>query len=275
MTKIINKNANIFLMLLLLFLTNAAQAFAENFQFSSLDGRMNVSGELYLPTNLNKPVPAMIVVHGTGGIDTRTKYFADELPKSGIAVLVVDFKTGIFTSPSNRPPNDSFQPAAFAALNLLRSNPKIDHNKIGIMGFSLGGQLTMTTALKENVVRWLGTGKVGFRLHVAYYPGCKYFLNKLNSNSIIEAPVKVFYGTYDTYGDGEFCPKLKEEIKLNSSKPISFVAYEGAHHGFDGNQPAKYYDPAAINGNGIIEPNEKYKNASRSDAIAWINRYIK
>jgi dienelactone hydrolase len=109
----------------------------ERIKFKSLDSQMKVSGELFLPVDVAGKVPAVIVVHGTAGIDERTKYFAKELPQSGIAVFMVNFQSGVFTSPRNRPPNDRFQPAAFAALRILRGRREIDGSRIGIMGFSL------------------------------------------------------------------------------------------------------------------------------------------
>ena len=243
---------------------------AEVIYFDSLDSKLKVSGWLFMPKDASAPVPAMVVMHGTSGIDSRTLYFADELPKLGIAALLVDYKTGVFTSPSNRPQSDVFLPVAFAAHKQLSANPKIDKNKIGIMGFALGGQLTLASTLKDNIDKWLGNDKTGFKLHLAYYPGCKYFINKLKSAIVKDSPIKLYYSTTDSYGEGEFCPKLREELNDRNFKSADFVSYEGATTGFDGLYPVSYFDPLAINERCVIQPNEKYTNSSHKDALRWI-----
>jgi len=260
----------------LLFLNSYSYS-GEIIKFVSLDKDklQNVSGELFLPKEFKGKVPAMIVVHGTGGIDNRTKYFADNLPKFGIAVFMVDFKTGVFTSPKDRLPGDDFQPFAFAALKTLRQNSNIDQNKIGIMGFSLGGNITLTSALMEYKSKWLGETQNGFKVHVAYYPGCKFFLRKIKSNSQIQAPLKVYWGTKDSYGDGEYCPKLKNELSEISKNPVELESFEGGHHGFDGLKTISYYDPAAINTNGYSEANSDFANKARQSSIEFIIKYLK
>lgn len=246
----------------------------ERIEFPALDGSMNVSGELFLPQGASGKVPAMVVVHGTGGVDDRTRFFAKELPKQGIAAFVVDFKKGVFTSPTDRPRNAAFRPAAYAALRILRTRPEIDPARIGIMGFSLGGHLTLTTSLVENQTRWIGT-EPGFRVHVAYYPGCRFFIPQLTAASKIEAPLLAFWGTLDSYGDGEYCPKLKDALTSVAKQELDLVAYENAHHGFDGSYNGSYNDPAAINGRGRSTPDPAYAAKARLHTVDFLKRHLK
>lgn len=257
-------------------LLTVSQVRAEVIKFQSLgsDRPMQVSGVLHMPSSSKGAVPAMIVVHGTGGTDTRTRYFAQELPRVGVAVLEVDFKTGVFSGPADRPPNNAFLPAAFAALKVLAQDPRIDPKRIGIMGFSLGGQLTMTAALTENKNRWLGYEGFGFAVHVAFYPGCVHYIPKLTSDSAIAAPLLVMWGTRDSYGDGEACVKLEPLVKKISNNIVSMVALEGGHHGFDGDVVATFRDRAAVNSQGYIEGNPQLASQSRAQAIAWIVKYL-
>lgn len=145
----------------------------EIIKFRSLDPAhpYNVSGDPFLPSKASSPVSAIVVIHGSGGKDERTEYFSDELPKHSIAAFVVDYKTGIFRTPSDRPPNDTFIAATYAALKLLESRPEIVADKIGVMGFSLGGQQTMSATFPIFKKMWLGDEAPKFRLHLAFYPG--------------------------------------------------------------------------------------------------------
>lgn len=264
-------------LLLGLFLVSTAKTFAgEVIAFQSLDekSKMNVSGELFLPAGVVGRIPAMVVVHGTGGIDGRTRYFAGELPKLNIAAFIVDFKTGIFTSPADRPTNDNFLPAAFSALKVLRGRNDIAPDNIGIMGFSLGGHLTMTTSFDENKTRWIGREQ-GFKVHVAYYPGCRFLISKLRWETKIAAPVNVYWGTADSYGDGEHCPNLRREMASRTDSELDFVPFGGAHHGFDGTFTGSFYDPAAINRQGYMTGHPEFAKQARERSIAFLTKHLK
>lgn len=260
----------------ILFLSSYSYS-GEIIKFASLDKDKphNISGELFLPQEIKGRVPAMIVVHGTGGVDDRTKYFSDNLPKFGVAVFTVDFKSGIFSSPSDRPPIDSFLPMGFAALDILRNNPYIDSKNIGIMGFSLGGALTTISSLQENKNKWIGKDKEGFKVHVAYYPVCRYFLSKLESSSQIKSPIKVYWGTKDSYGDGEHCPKLKERLLTISKSEVELESFEDGYHGFDGTVNVTYNDPAAIGGRATVMGNNIFAEKARKSSIDFIIKNLK
>jgi len=260
----------------ILFLSSYSYS-GEIIKFVSLDKDkpQNISGELFLPQEIKGRVPAMVVVHGTGGNDDRTKYFAENLPKFGIAVFIVDFKSGIFSSPSDRPPVDTFLPMSFAALNILRNNPNIDPKKIGIMGFSLGGALTTISSLQENKNKWIGKDKEGFKVHVAYYPVCRYFLSKLESSSQIKSPMKVYWGTKDSYGDGEHCPKLKDRLTTISKSEVELESFEDGYHGFDGTVNVSFNDPAAIGGRATVMGNNVFAEKARKGSIDFIIKHLK
>ena len=71
-------------------------------KFASLDNRYNVHGTLYMPTTGPSPCPAVVVVHGTAGIDERGAFYRPPILNAGIAFFEVDFKTGVFTSQIGR-----------------------------------------------------------------------------------------------------------------------------------------------------------------------------
>ena len=265
---------NSILIIGLFFSISSAKA-DETIKFKSISpSALEVSGKLLLPKNIVGKVPAVIVVHGTGGIDERTSYFAEQLPKEGIAAFIVDFKSGVFTSPRDRPPNDAFLPAAFAALRILREKSEIEPDKIAIIGFSLGGHLSVTTSLLSNKNKWLGD-EPGFAAHVSYYPGCLFLDKKINSESKITSPVKIYWGTKDSYGDGESCPLLIKKIQTSLSINIEYDAFEGGHHGFDGSKSIRFFDPAALKNDGYIEGNEFIAKKARDGTIKFLLTHLK
>jgi uncharacterized protein len=246
--------------------------------FSSLDNDhpAEVSGRLYLPENRSGPCPAVVMVHGTSGIDVRGTFHRKAMVSQGIAVFEVDFKTGIFTSPSNRPPNETFVPMAFAALKELRKLPAIDPTRIAIMGFSLGGGVTLRTALEIDRKMWMGT-EPGFAAHVAFYPVSRPFMKRLVSSgsTLTGAPMIIFYGTEDAYGEGTAVPALKKLLSERYNFQVTTVEYAGASHGFDRDgPPMHYYDPAAINQRGYMAWDEDAANDSLRRVAAFLGENL-
>lgn len=197
------------------------------------------TGDLYLPAISSAPYPAVIMIHGTNGPDSRYDLHTRKLLNLGIAVLQVDFKSGIFTGPRDRPSSSTFVPMAYGALRALRKNPKIAPDRIGVIGFSLGGAIVMRTASERARRGWLDDGEEGFAVHVAYYPGCTYRMNDFSvlsspKESFAGGPIMVLAGTEDSYGDGDSCPKLVDRINRIKSGFAELKMYQGVHHGFDG-----------------------------------------
>lgn len=218
--------------------------------FSSLDTQHphKVSGTLYLPENASSPAPAIVLIHGTMGIDQRGELYRQPLLDAGIGTFEVDFKTGIYTGPLDRPNPDSFLPMAFAALEELRKLPTVDPNRIGIMGFSLGGNIALRTAMESNVKQWMGDDK-GFVAFALFYPVCNHFTKDFekSGSKLAGGPMIVFYGTEDSYDEGKAVPELKTLLAKKYSFKLVTVEYPGATHAFNLNGPEmNYLDPAAI-----------------------------
>jgi uncharacterized protein len=246
--------------------------------FSSLDKNQNynVHGTLYLPENTSTPNPAVVVVHGTMGIDSRGTFYRESILHAGIAFFEVDFKTGIYTSAGNRPPNEAFLPLAFAALKELRKLPAINPDRIGIMGFSLGGGVTVRTAMEVNRKLWMGDEK-GFAAHAAFYPASRSIIKKLekSGSGLTGAPMIIFYGTEDSYGDGNAVPEFKLLLAQKYKFELITVEYPGAHHGFNRNEPAlSYRDPGAIDGKGYMAWDANAANDSLTRVVDFLRKTL-
>jgi len=254
-----------------------ASAAETKIDFSSLDQSQTyqLSGTLYLPENASSPCPAIVLVHGTSGINQVGKLYREPVLGAGIAIFEVNFKTGIFTGPMDRPHIDTFVPMAFAALKELRKNRAIDPNHIGIMGFSMGGGITMRTAIEENRQRWMGSEK-GFVAHVAFYPVSKPLVKIIeHSNGMTGAPIIIFYGTEDSYGEGKAVPELKSTLKKKFNFDVTTVEYAGATHDFNRSGPSfSYHDPAAIGGTATIKWDPDAANDSVNKVVAFLREEV-
>ena len=207
------------------------------------------------------------------GIDKRSLLYRKPILDAGIAIFEVDFKTGIYKSISDRPNPDIFLPLAFAAFKELRKLPSIDSNRIGIMGFSLGGQIALRTALESNRKQWMGADK-GFVAFATFYPVCKAFIKELDKNGskLTGGPIIVIYGTNDSYGDGSAVPKLKKLLAKKFNFQMNTVEYHGASHAFNLNVPdMSYFDPVASGFRG----HTSWDPDATSDSIPKVVAFLK
>jgi dienelactone hydrolase len=247
-------------------------------EFSSLDAQhpYKVSGTLYLPENATSPVPAIVLVHGTAGIDRRGQLYRRPLLDAGIGIFEVDFKTGIYRGTTDRPKPDTFLPMAFAALKELRKQPAVDPNRIGIMGFSLGGNTALRTAMESNVKQWMGDDK-SFAAFALFYPVCDHFTKEFekSGSKLTGGPMIVFYGTEDSYGDGKAVPELKSLLATKYGFHVTTVEYPGATHGFNLNGPEMtLFDPAAKGMKAHIKWDPEATNDSVTKVVAFLRENL-
>jgi CHAT domain-containing protein/dienelactone hydrolase len=246
--------------------------------FSSLDKNQpyKLSGTLYLPENSSAPCPAVVIIHGTLGIDARGAFYREPLLDEGMAIFEVDFKTGIYISAFDRPRPTSFVPMAYAALKELRKLPAIDPNRIAIMGFSLGGAVAMRTSMENYRKMWMGEEK-GFAAHVAFYPVSKPFMAELekSGSKLTGAPTIIFYGTEDSYGEGKAVPELKRLLSKKYTFEVTTVEYPGATHAFNLNAPpAHFADRAAIGGKVYTAWDADAANDSLTKVVAFLRQTL-
>ena len=122
-------------------------------------------GTLTLPENAQGPVPAVVLVHGSGPNDRdesvgAVKPFRDlalALPQRGIAVLRYDKRTYVYGKEIASAEDfaaftveeETIQDA-IAAGNLLRQDSRIDPQRIYLLGHSLGGMLAPRIAAESD-----------------------------------------------------------------------------------------------------------------------------
>lgn len=246
--------------------------------FYSLDTRhpYRVSGTLYLPETASGPIPAIVLVHGTMGIDQRSLLYRQPLLNAGIGVFEVDFKTGIYRGSTDRPKPDTFVPLAFAALKELRRLPSIDANRIGIMGFSLGGNIVLRTAMETNVQEWMGADK-GFVAFVMFYPVCDHFTKEFeeSGSKLTGGPMIIFYGTDDSFGEGKAVPALKSLLAKKYNFQLITVEYPGATHGFNLDGPEMtLFDPAAKGMKAHIKWDPEAAHDSVTKVVAFLGENL-
>jgi dienelactone hydrolase len=95
--------------------------------------------------------PAVVLVHGSGGVSPREDRWADELRRAGAATFVLDSFTGrgiTFTEEDQAQLSSlAMIGDAYRALELLATHPRIDPERIAVRGFPKGAVAALYSAV--------------------------------------------------------------------------------------------------------------------------------
>ena len=199
-----------------------------------------VQAQLMLPAQMpaDVRVPALVIVHGSGGIyPEQISFWAKLLTEQGIAALVIDVfnPRGVKSTGEDQSqvPFAADTADAFAALGMLGSHPRIDPKRIAVMGFSRGG----VTAVRSGVIPIIkGAAPTGLRFaaHVAIYSGgCAGILSvTAKPGTFSVEPMLFVHGDADDYAPMSDCRTYAQRIAA-AGTPTEFVVLPGAGHKFD------------------------------------------
>jgi dienelactone hydrolase len=210
--------------------------------------------------------PGVVICHGSDGVDGRGEFHAAALNAAGIATLEIDMwaARGTARGPAARPrsPAETL-PDAFAAKAFLAAQPEVDASRIGVMGFSWGGVVTLLCATTS--AQRLASGPA-FAAHVAMYPVCWAYeqVPGLSLKALTGAPILIQAGEIDAYDDPDSLDQLLARLPAESRAVIRGVTHPGAGHGFDRDLPAQtIVDPFAHKGQGGPVVMEFHPEAAR------------
>ena len=212
---------------------------------------VTVKASLGFPEQASDRYPAVIVVHTLAGYrDANEGYVAAELRKAGFATLTYDgFAARGTTGTALQGSSGYLLPGiadAYAALRLLSGEPRIDADRIAIIGFSYGGEMAHLTAF-ETLRSALNPGPSRLAAHVAFYPGGNFGVIA-EAGAYTGAPVLMLLG-----GKDENLPVAKIENYLAYARaagapaPIETVIYPGAYHAWTvSEQPTARFYPDLV-----------------------------
>jgi carboxymethylenebutenolidase len=188
---------------------------------------------LALPTGTGS-FPAMVVIQHQGGVDEFVGKMTVRLADAGYVAAAPDLyhrdgpdcKDDIAARRSRlgdrRIIND-----VNACVRFLQSHDSVDRNRIGIVGFCMGGRIVYLMAAVNPV----------FKAAVAYYPGNTFrawgrdLASPFERTAEIHCPLQGHFGADDKNPSPEDMAKLDAELtKFN--KPHEFFSYPGGGHGF-------------------------------------------
>jgi dienelactone hydrolase len=183
------------------------------------------------------PFPAVVHLHGCGGLPDDTKrsanhFGSERLASWGYVVLVVDSFTtrGIDNTCSGETAPRTAD--AYGALAWLARQPFVDANRVAVIGFSAGGSATLSIAEARDFELFENEGEHGFKAAVAFYPSCM-------SDNALKIPTLIPTGELDDWTPAAACRATA--ARRTGGSPVRLIVYPGAYHSFDTPRPGRRY----------------------------------
>ena len=214
------------LTVILLVLTVAYSCFAaEGKSVSYKSGDETVQGMLYTPTGKAR-FPALIVIHEWWGLNDWVKEQASKLSDEGYMALAVDLYRGKVASTPDEAhelmrgvPQDRAVRDLRAAFDFLKSQKNVKGDRIGSIGWCMGGGYALDVALEEPT---LAADVINYG-HLA-----------VDENSLkkINAPILGIFGGKDRGIPVDDVKKFEQTMK-QLGKKVEIMVYPDAGHAFE------------------------------------------
>ena len=198
-------------------------------------GDETVSGMIYTPAGKG-PFPALIVIHEWWGVNDWVKEQASKLSDQGYVTLAIDLYRGkVATTPDEAHqimrgvPEDRAKRDLHAAFEFLASQPNVRKDRIGAIGWCMGGGYSLDVALQEPA---LAADVINYG-HLATDPQA---LKKIN------APILGIFGAQDKGIPPADVKKFGETLD-SMGKKIEIKIYDDAGHAFENPNNKEGYRP--------------------------------
>jgi dienelactone hydrolase len=191
-----------------------------------------IAGELRIPQARGRR-PAAVLLHGSSGIRANVTAWAEQFTNIGVASFTVDSFSGRgiggTDSQQSRLSATAMIVDAFNARSVLASHPRIDAEKLLLIGLSKGG----TAALYASMRRFetiCDAPKDAFAGYVALYPFCA--TTFLQEQDVADRPIRVYHGDLDDVTPISASRRYIGKL-IQKDKDAELVELQGAHHLFD------------------------------------------
>lgn len=210
-----------------------------------------ISGTLSMPEHATGPVPAMILSHGSAGIQAKDSRWVRLFNSMGIAAFQVDSYSDrgiVNTMEDQRQLSPAANDAdALMALKLLSTDPRIDPKRIGQIGFSRGGSVSLEVVM-ESFRKGVIDNDVKFVAAIGFYPGCAMSWWEVPAPALSGTPIMLAMGEKDDYTPPQLCLNFADVMKRDG-QPVEIHLYPGAYHDFDNTASYFRFHPGATTAN--------------------------
>ena len=273
-----SRNLFIFTFVIALSNTSIAEELTVKYNFVAVpsitsEGQpLTISGRFTRP-NISAATPAVIIVHGSGGVDERGPLYRKAINQQGIATFELDMwaARGLSGGLSRPKHVKETLPDIYSSIRYLQQRSDIMAENIGLIGFSWGGVVAMLMSGEQEKGN-------GLKALVANYPIC-WAYNKLAGYPFeqlrTEAALLIIAGKEDRYDAPNDCGKLISTLPKIQQGQITLLELDNATHAFELSRfERSFYDPFAYQGRGGDVP-IRYNPAATQQALTTASLFFK
>src|ERR1700761_6513659 len=205
----------------------------QQFRTGDANGKpVTVAGEFRVAQGTGR-LPVVVLMHGSSGVSGTTEAWVHQFNAMGISTFVIDGFTGRGLTVVG--PNQALLGRLnlivdiYRSLEILAKHPRVDPDRIVLMGFSRGGQAALYASLDRFDKLWNKSG-IRFAGYIPFYPDCSTTYN--GDTDVAARPIRIFHGTPDDYNPVASCKAFVARLK-DAKRDITITEYPDSEHAFD------------------------------------------
>jgi dienelactone hydrolase len=197
------------------------------------DGKpVTVAGEFRIAQGSGR-LPVVVLMHGSSGIGATMEPWVRQFNAMGISTFVIDGFSGRGLTAVG--PNQALLGRLnlildiYRSLDILAKHPRVDPDRIALMGFSRGGQAALYASLDRFNKLWNKSG-VQLAGYIPFYPDCS--TTYVTDTEVAARPIRIFHGSPDDYNPVASCKAYVQRLQ-GAKRDVVLTEYPDSAHGFD------------------------------------------
>jgi dienelactone hydrolase len=193
---------------------------------------VTVAGEFRIAQGSGR-LPVVVLMHGSSGVGATTEAWVRKFNTMGISTFVIDGFSGRGLTVVG--PNQALLGRLnlildiYRSLDILAKHPRVDPERIVLMGFSRGGQAALYASLDRFNKLWNKSG-AQFAGYIPFYPDCS--TSYATDTEVAARPIRIFHGTPDDYNPVASCKAYVARLQA-AKRDVALTEYPDSAHGFD------------------------------------------
>jgi dienelactone hydrolase len=194
---------------------------------------VTLAGELRFPATpvAGAKLPVVIIVHGSGGNNSGHENWARVFNQMGVATFMLDSLSGRGLTQVNtdqdRLGRFNMTLDVFRAQEMLAAHPRIDAERISLIGGSRGGTAVLYSAMRRFQKMWSPNFKV-----VATFPLYTSCYDHIHEDTDVVGRIHGFSGEADNYVDFRVCAAYFKRMK-DAGRDVELDTLPNVHHSYD------------------------------------------
>lgn len=205
----------------------------QQFLTGDVNGKpVTVAGEFRIAQGTGR-LPVVVLMHGSSGVGANIEPWVHQFNSMGISTFVIDGFSGRGLTVVG--PNQALLGRLnlildiYRSLEILAKHPRVDPDRIVLMGFSRGGQAALYASLDRFNKLWNKSG-VQFAGYIPFYPDCS--TSYATDTEVAVRPIRIFHGTPDDYNPVASCKAYVARLQ-DAKRDVVLTEYPDSQHAFD------------------------------------------